>query len=55
MVLVSLFLVSKLILYSDFFEYSIENDEVVEIARDSHRMGGPEGGFTQRSTIGIDN
>jgi len=35
----------------DFYEYSIENDEVTEISRDSHRMGGPESGFTQRSTI----
>jgi muskelin len=38
----------------DFFVYSTERDEVIEMSRDSSWQRGPEPGFTQRATIDIE-
>ncbi|CAG8451778.1 448_t:CDS:10 [Paraglomus occultum] len=36
---------------SDFYVYDIKNNTVHEISRDYSKQGGPEAGFTQRSTF----
>lgn len=39
---------------SDFYAYSLDRDEVIEISRDYSRQAGPDAGFTQRATIDAD-
>jgi len=39
---------------SDFYSYSVDEDIVVELTRDSSRQGGPDAGFTQRATFDVD-
>ncbi|CAO3664670.1 unnamed protein product [Umbelopsis ramanniana] len=36
---------------SDFYAYSLDRDEVIEISRDYSRQAGPDAGFTQRATM----
>ncbi|KAF9976699.1 Muskelin 1, intracellular mediator containing kelch motif [Actinomortierella ambigua] len=36
---------------SDFYVYDIAADRVIEVCKDYNKQGGPEAGFTQRSTI----
>lgn len=36
---------------SDFIVYDVDRDQVVEMQKDTSRLGGPEAGVTQRSTI----
>lgn len=35
----------------DFYVYDVDRDQVVEMIKDTGRVGGPEAGFTQRSTL----
>lgn len=39
---------------SDFYIYSIPDDLVIEMSRDSSKSGGPDAGFTQRATIDVE-
>ncbi|KAG0236670.1 Muskelin 1, intracellular mediator containing kelch motif [Actinomortierella wolfii] len=40
---------------SDFYVYDIAADRVIEVCKDYNKQGGPEAGFTQRSTISSKN
>ncbi|KAF0852294.1 muskelin [Andalucia godoyi] len=39
---------------ADFYSYDIETNKVYELSRDCSREGGPDAGFTQRSTLDAD-
>jgi N-acetylneuraminic acid mutarotase len=36
---------------ADFYIYSIDTDTIFEVSRDYSKLGGPDAGFTQRSTV----
>lgn len=38
---------------SDFYVYDVDSDTVVEMIKDTSRVGGPDAGFTQRSTLDV--
>lgn len=37
----------------DFYVYDVDSDTVVEMVKDTSRIGGPDAGFTQRSTLDV--
>lgn len=41
------------IIFSDFYVYDVDRDMVVELVKETNKIGGPDAGFTQRSTLDV--